>query len=118
MKAHPQKPNEDSDGFSKFFPSPTGGSGKLRRNSAKRGNAQGQSSSKLIASCKQCGFKLNSNATASGGGSYDGNGGYGAVAKSTATGTLLNGGTFTDEWGDRSVAKGSGCPLCGSRHSV
>lgn len=116
MKAEYKRPSEESDGFAKMFPSPTGGTGRLRKNSAKRGEGQGKTSAKLIASCKQCGFKFNANATDKSGGSHTGDGGLGGVTKTTATGTLLNGSTFTDEWGDRNVGRGSGCPLCGSKH--
>ncbi len=118
MKAEYQSSSEDSDGFSKMFPSSTGRDGRLRPNSRKRGAGQGKTSSKLIGYCKNCGFPINRNSVDHSGGSYLGDGGYGALTKDTATGTLLNGNTFTDEWGDRDVNKGSGCPMCGSKNSV
>ena len=118
MDAHYQKPSEESDGFSKMFPSPTGRDGKIRRNSARRGLGQGKSSSKLVGHCKNCGFPNNRNAVAHSGGSYEGDGGYGGIAKTDISGTLLGGGTVNDDYGDRTVNKGAGCAMCGSKKNL
>ena len=112
-----RKTTDDSIG-SHVFPTPTAGNGRLRPSSAKTGSGQGLSSAKRIAKCKQCGFPVDLNKTAHSGGDYEGNGGLGGVVKSTISATLLNGQTFTEEWGDRSVDRGSGCPHCGSRNIV
>jgi len=100
------------------FPTPTAGSGLVRKNSARDGRGQGRGSSKRIGGCRQCGFKNNFRAIDTSGGDLTGNGSRGAVTKATATGTLLNGNTFSDTYGDAVNRRGAGCACCGSKNSA
>lgn len=104
----------DGDGH-KLYPSPTAGSGRLRPNSARTGRGQGRGSSKKMVHCRQCGFLVDTSRT-SRGGSYSGDGGLGAVAKTTTTGTTLAGASISDTYGEQVIASGSGCPHCGSKN--
>jgi hypothetical protein len=68
--------------------------------------------------CQQCGFVNDIRKIDTKGGTGEtGNMGYGPVTKSTETGTLLNGQTFTEAIGTQSVNKGAGCAFCGSKNS-
>lgn len=102
----------------RLFPSRTAGSGSPRANSAKSGSGQGKSSRHLFAPCRFCGFPIDVNRTKTHGGTDDGNGARGAITKTSDTGTLLNGETFTETYGDAATKKGAGCPVCHSPDSV
>lgn len=87
-------------------------------NSKNDGSGQGKGSSKRFGKCQWCGAVNNFRAIPIGSGSESGKMGYGAVTESTETGTLLNGETFTDEYGTQTVKKGKGCWFCGSKNSA
>lgn len=109
----------DSELGAPMFPTSTRGSGRVRANSRRDGSGQGRGSSKRMVPCQQCGFVNNIRAidTRGGSGEENGNGGYGPVTKTTETGTLLNGSTFSETFGTQSVNKGAGCAFCGSKNS-
>ena len=112
----PDKSIFDGEGQS-FSPTPTAGTGRIRRNSARTGRGQGRGSSRKMVPCAQCGFLVDGSKTARGG-TYSGDGGLGAVTKTTTTGTTLAGASLGDTYGDRSVPAGAGCPHCGSMHWI
>lgn len=101
-----------------MFPTRTAGSGRVRANSARSGRGQGRGSSKLMAKCQQCGMPNNIRAIVTSGGDLSGDGARGAITKTSTTGTLLNGQTFTETYGDAAARKGGGCACCHSRNSV
>jgi hypothetical protein len=87
--------------FKRLFPTSSAGDGRVRENNAKTAKAQGYPSSKKTVRCKQCGFRFNRNSVDHKGGSFSGDGGYGA---------------FID--GVKDVKKGAGCPLCGTKNGA
>lgn len=89
-----------------WFPSPSARDGKVRPNSARDARGQGRGKSARMVHCKQCGFVFNMTNTNHSGGTLEGNGGYGPVTK------------YSDGHGEQTVAKGAGCPLCGTKNGV
>jgi hypothetical protein len=101
-----------------MFPSGTAGNGLVRKNSARDGSGQGRGGSKRIGKCQQCGFPNDFRRIDTSGGDLTGNGSRGPVTVTTNTGTLLNGETFTDSYGDATNRKGAGCAVCGSKNAA
>ena len=104
--------------FKTMFPTRTAGSGRVRSNSANDGGGQGRASSRRRGHCKQCGFVNDFNRIDKSGGDMTGNGSRGPITKSSTTGTLLNGNTFTDRYGDAVNRRGAGCACCGTKNSA
>lgn len=112
-----RRASEESDGFSKMFPSATGRDGRVRRNSARTGRGQGRGTTKRMVRCKQCGFLFDANRTAHDGQSQDGEGGLGNLTKYSDSYTV-SGVSRTDTYASQTARKGAGCPLCGTRNGV
>src|SRR3990167_11042607 len=104
--------------FKTLFPTRTAGNGLVRANSANDGGGQGRASSRRRGHCKQCGFVNDFKRIDTSGGDLTGNGSRGPITKSSTSGTLLNGNTFTDTYGDATNRRGAGCACCGSKNSV
>jgi len=103
---------DDSEFGYPLTPTPTAGDGRERPNSAKTGRGQGRAPSRRMAHCPLCGFVYDKAKTRHEGGTFEGNGAGGAITKKTVTGTLLNGETTIDKYGEQGYNKGGGCPLC------
>lgn len=101
-----------------LFPTRTAGTGRVRANSARDGRGQGRGSSKRIAPCRQCGFPNDIRKIDVSGGDLTGNGGRGAITQTTTTGTLLNGQSISESYGDAVNRRGAGCASCGSKNSL
>ena len=104
-------------GFVDVFPTETRGNGLLRPNNVRTGAAQGKGGTKKKAYCQQCGFPVNLNTVDYSGGSLDGDGAGGNVTETTSSGTMNNGDTYTDYYGEQAHKKGAGCPMCFSKNS-
>ena len=118
MTKSPYLPTPRSDGFFKpMFPSSSRGDGLVRANSAKTGKGQGKGGTHQRGHCKQCRAVNDFKAIDTSGGSNNGNGARGTVTKTTATGTLLGGGSCTETYGAAALKKGGGCWLCHSKNS-
>jgi hypothetical protein len=112
-------------GFTDVWPSESKGNGKMRLNNLRTGGAQGKGTLLRKAACLRCGFINDLNLIDHTGGSIDGKGGYGDVTTATATfpvsgppDVLGNFATGTENYGDQTIGKGSGCALCGSKNST
>ena len=105
-------------GFENAFPTETKGDGLLRPNNANTGAAQGKGGTKKKVKCQICGFLFDANKVDYAGGSLDGQGAAGAVTQSTDTGTLSNGDSYSETYGNQAYKKNAGCPLCFSKNGA
>lgn len=104
--------------FDPLWPTESRGSGLPVKNNLRTGSAQGKGSHILKAHCLQCGFPNDTNAVDHSGGSLDGNGAQYVVSTGTATFTLPNGTTHTEQYGVPGIRDGAGCAHCGSKHNT
>ena len=104
--------------FKPILPSSTAGNGLPRPSSLRTGRGQGRGTSKLISKCQICGFPNDVKKTDTSGGDESGDGARGVISKTNTTGTLLNGVTFTEKYGDAATNKGSGCAFCHSKNAI
>jgi hypothetical protein len=101
-----------------FWPTESRGDGKVRKNNARTGAAQGKSSLIRKAPCRLCGWLNDLTAIDHSGGSLDGEGAGGSITTATASVTLLNGTVHTENYGTQALRKNSGCALCFSKNST
>ena len=94
------------------WPTPSAGNGKIRPNSLRTGKGQGQSSTRRMCKCKQCGYVFDSARTSTDTGTFEGNGAAGKITTSQPSGKTLSGDTVLDNVGDTSYNRGAGCPFC------
>lgn len=110
-------PNVDP-GFSDLWPTETRGDGKVRKNNAHTGAAQGKGTLLRKAPCRLCGFPNDLTAIDHSGGSIDGEGAGGAITTATVSYAVSGGTTATENIGTQALRRGSGCALCFSGNST
>ena len=109
-------PDSNPMGFENAFPSPTKGDGLLRPNNLNTGAGQGKGGNKKKVRCQICGFLIDVNKVDYSGGSEDGQGAGGSITETTDSGTLNNGETYSETYGEQAYKKNAGCPLCFSKN--
>jgi hypothetical protein len=117
--------SENDPGWEDIWPTETRGDGKVRKNNANTGGAQGKGTLLRKAPCDKCGFVNDLTAIDHTGGSLDGNGAMGAITLGTSTWNTsappsINGQTYTgtESYGTQAHNKNAGCGHCGSKNST
>lgn len=111
--------------FDDVWPTETRGDGKVVKNNARTGAAQGKSSLVRKAHCVLCGFINDLTRIDHSGGSIDAEGAGGAVTTAVASAPVgspgsINGNmyTHTENYGSQAYRNASGCALCFSKNST
>lgn len=104
--------------FDSLWPTETKGDGKVVKNNAKTGAAQGKSSLVRKSHCVLCGFPNDLSRIDHSGGSLDGEGAAGAISTQTVSAPVSGGGTHTEPIGTQAYRNASGCALCFSKNNT
>ncbi len=117
--------SENSPGWVDLWPSETRGDGRVRKNNANTGGAQGKGTLLRKAPCRLCGFVNDLSAVDHSGGSIDGEGAGGAVATAVVSAPtsappdiLGNLFTHSEAIGTQTARKNAGCALCFTKNST